>query len=156
MRIFLAGILIMFFVATSFAQENKVYLEDGKIVIQTPEEKKVLDYSAEEKYSAIKSKKWNVKKESGLLAEALSVYKEKQAPVYSQKVWISEKKDGEQSILIEYNSLQENSRIIFSPDDNYMYYIGLSDSGESTIYGIKLADQEEFVFNASDDFQLIE
>ncbi|MBU0468853.1 MAG: hypothetical protein KKD07_01035 [Candidatus Omnitrophica bacterium] len=156
MKSYLAGLFIVFFVATSFAQDNQVQLKDGQIIIKTPEEVKALDYSAEEKYSAIKLKKWDIRKESDVVGEALKVYKKKQDPVYSQKIWISEKEDGTQKILVEYKSSQEDSRIIFSPDEDYMYYIGLSDTGESMIYGMKLSGQESFVFDAADDFQLME
>lgn len=156
MKIYLAAFFIMFFVATSFAQENQVQLKDGKVMVKTSKEVKSLDYSAEEKYSAIKLKKWDIKKESDVVDEALKVYKKKQDPVYSQKIWISAKDDGTQKILVEYKSLQEDSRIIFSPDEDYMYYVGLSDADESVVYGMNLNSQESFVFNTADDFQLME
>ena len=156
MKIYTVVVFIMFFAVTSFAQENQVQLKDGKVMIKTSKEVKVLDYSAEEKYSTIKLKKWDIRKESDVVDEALKVYKKKQDPVYSQKIWISAKDDGTQKILVEYKSLQEDSRIIFSPDEDYMYYIGLSEADESVVYGMNLSSQESFVFNAADDFQLME
>lgn len=156
MKLCLVGLFMCLFVQTSFAQQNQVKLQDGKIIVQTPEETKILDYSAAEKYSVVELKRLNVRKESEVVEEALQVYKEKQAPVYSQKIWISQKDDGSQSILIEYKSLKEDSRVIFSPDEEFLYYIGLSALGENVVYGFNISAKEDLVFGAADDFQLKE
>jgi len=138
MRYLLTALFSMFLVSASFASGNTARLSGGKIIIDRPDGPKVLDYSQKVKYSNYDLKKWDIEKETDVIEEALEVYKKKSEPLYSQKVWIINK-NGTEKILLEYKSADEEDSIIFTNDENYVFYLGVSDAGQSIVYGMNLA-----------------
>ncbi len=122
------------------AQPNKAYLKDGSIVIETPEGTKRLDYRSDNRYK--KLHKWVVREEVNPVEEALKVFKKGEEKLYQKKVWIIDKQNGQKSILVEYASPSATGDIVFSPDEENIYYIGVDSSGTSYLYKMDLDNQQ--------------
>ena len=99
--------------------------------------------------------KWQVKTESGAVEDALAVFKRKGQPRYKQKVWIIDKNDNTKTYLVEYSTNDASQKkILFSPNEDFMFYLGLSPAGASVIYGMNLSTQEEFIVDSGVDFSI--
>ena len=156
MKIIFSFILFLSFAVSGFAQESSVYLKDGNILIERGGETRALDYSKKQKYANYHLKKWNVKEELNPVQEALQVYSKKSTPVYDKKIWIVDKRDGTKGIYVEYKTNNERDRIVFSPSEDHVFYLGLSPLADtSVLYGRNLLTQERFSLNNTDDFDLL-
>ena len=148
-KILIAVVILLVSAASSFSEGTAVKLKDGKIIMESPEGTKALDYSAKDKYVPVQSKKWKVDTETDPVQEALKVFKSKEEPSYKQRVWITSKSDGTEKIYVEYRSKDKEPGLIFSPNEDYAYYWGLSDEGVSIVYGIDLSDESSFSFGSA-------
>lgn len=151
--------LILAFVLSTgnicLAQDNSVYLKDGKIVVETKQGlKKALDYEESSRYSSYNLKKWGVKEKLDPVAEALKVFKRKKETFYNKKIYIFEKISGKEQIVIEYIVDKSNDKVIFSPNEDFMFYIGLSDTGESIVYGINLFSEQKFKVDSGNNLAI--
>ena len=131
--------------AQSQDQVNKAVLRDGEIVVETPNGVNVIDYDAPVRYQPYKSKKWTIESETSPVREALTVYEGKSQPLYKTTVYISQKGRAEPSLLFTYQSRDRDSEIIFSPDENFIYYIDTTDEGDHIIHGFQLKTSEDFL-----------
>ena len=123
-----------------FGEENAVYIKDGKIVIESERIVKSLDYSEEEeKYSDYNLKKWNVKEKLDPVKEALKVFKGKSRPIYKKKIWIIDKSNGEERMIVEelLKASEESKRDMYWSQDKEEEQLGgiieerVMDSSES-------------------------
>ena len=99
-------------------------------------------------------KKWRVSDKPDSVSEALSVFKKKGQALHTEKFWIINKKDGSQKIVVEYSTFDKQSPMIFSPDEDYVYYKTVSDFGETMIFGINLDTNNKFLVGDSNDFYI--
>jgi len=99
-------------------------------------------------------KKWHVKEEDSPIQKALNVYKKRDKPSYLKKLWVVDKNDGTNSFVLEYQ-YGGNDEIIFSPTEDFLYYIGLSAAGQDIIYGLNLSNRKQFVIQQGSDFDVI-
>ncbi len=153
-------VLCLFLLPQPANAENKAYLKDGKIVVETPDGARQLDYSAdkdEKRYEVITSsgKNWSVESQTKKVDEALEVYMEKDTPLYEKNVIITEDADGSQKIHVDYITKNEDETLIFSPDGNYAYYLAAAEDGKNKIYGINLNNNKTFFISTASDYQLI-
>ena len=100
-------------------------------------------------------KRWVVEKDTDPVARALEVYKKRSEPRHNRRIWLTGKTDGKKRLIVEDAALGENDKIIFSPDENYMYYLGLAPGGQSIVYGVNLASNEKFSLGSGEDFQAV-
>ena len=154
MKKIIVFVSFLVFVSPVFAQESSVHLENGKMIVQTEGETSVLDYDREQKYAPSSLNKWEVKRESSVIKEALDVYNRKSASLYSEKLSIINKEDGTQQVYVEYQSRDGNENIVFTDDENFGFYLGLSDEGTSMVYGINILDQQTKAITEADDFSM--
>ena len=139
---------------TCFAQENKAYVKDGKIVVETAEGARSIDYSGSsgQRYRSLEN--WQIKEETDTVNNALSVFKKKSEPLYKKKVWIFDR-NGRQKILIEYTTDDDDTGLIFSPDEDFVFWVGRSWFGRPTVFGRKLAANKNFIVSGGNNFNLI-
>lgn len=157
------GLLFVFLCLSGFCfgEENKAYLSDGKIVVK-PAEAPVLAQpavsgetasSSEPAPSAYNLKNWDVSEQVNPVAEALKVYKSKGEDLYTRQVYIYDKTRKHQRIYIEYTNRKNNDKVIFSPNEDYVYYRDFSDGGEGVIYGVNLLNNRRFAVDRGEDFE---
>ncbi|MCD4779646.1 MAG: hypothetical protein K8S27_03740 [Candidatus Omnitrophica bacterium] len=154
--------IIIFFVSGSFAaaqdidgQPNRARVQDGKIVIETPGGTNVVDYKAKKKYRSVSPRKWKVEKQRDPVTEALRIYEEKSKPLYTYRVFLSYRGQQEPSIIFSYKSTEDDSEVIFSPDENFLYYIDVSGEGTRIIHGLNLKTSRDFEIGPGDELDLI-
>ena len=136
-------------------KENTVYLKDGKITIESDAGIKTIDYSQKPGTQVHKLNKWEVKTvRHDPVDEALKVYKNKSGSVYQKEIVLINKEDETQTIIVEYNVEGGNDKILFSPDENFMFYAGLLPGGTNIIYGMNLSTNEEFTLDSGVDFDI--
>ena len=139
---------------TCFSQQNKAYVKDGRIVVETAQGVKSIDYSQSpgQRYSRLQ--KWTVEEEVDKVGNALSVFRKRSEPLYKRKIWIFDK-NGKQKIFIEYTSGDDDTGIIFSPDEDFVFWLGRSWFGRPVVYGRKLSKGRNFAVANATNFELI-
>ncbi|MCR4336808.1 MAG: hypothetical protein NUV91_03280 [Candidatus Omnitrophica bacterium] len=98
---------------------------------------------------------WTVEENVDPVEHALEVYKNKSRPSYRKHVWLTDKRNGTKHMIAEYSPHGTADKIIFSPDENFMYYLGVTPGGQNIIYGINLSSQEKFSLGAGEDFKMV-
>jgi len=116
--------------------------------------KKVLDYDSDQPYYFSRLKQWKVVEELSHVKEALLLYKSKKVPIYNKKIWFVNKGDEQQTVIVEYSTQKKNDRLIFSPDENTVFYLGISSSGDNAVYGLNLLTNEKLEIAQADHFQI--
>jgi len=147
-RIFFLIIVFLCCLNSSFAQEKgpEVSLKDGQIqVILSDSSIKTLDYSKDNKYSDLNLKKWIVYEKADPVKEAIKVYKNKAETSRVREVWIVDRDGKIKSVVLEYEYNEGKDKLVFSSDEDFVYYFGLSDHGGNVIYGVNLLDGKEFL-----------
>ena len=86
--------------------------------------------------------------------QALDVY-EGRDNLYDKRVWIVAKGEDDYSILIEFVTDDQDSRIVFSSDEEYAFYLGLSDAGAQTLYGMNLLSKQKYPIGLAQNFNLL-
>ncbi len=129
--------LIVFSVPPSGLAADTFYAKRHAISSTTKEKK-----DKENSFSHLQ--KWIVQDESDKIQKALEIYKNKSKPAYSKKYWIINNQTGQKSILVEYMASSPGDQIIFSPNEHYAYFVGLTPLGQHMIYGINLSNQNQF------------
>ena len=151
MQLFLMIIFVLIPVS-AFAQQKTVILQDGQIIVDSPEGGKGLDYSASDKYTEIKLKKWKVKSRTETVNEALKVFKKKSPAAQTRKIWLVDREDDSRQILVKYTYGGGKDKVIFSADENFLLFFDSSSKGESVITGMNLLSKERFVLGQGKDF----
>lgn len=100
-------------------------------------------------------KKWNVEAEADPVKHALNVYKRKSAAAYNQRIWITNKSNGTQRVLIENIAPNATDKILFSPNEDFMYYLGVAPGGASLVYGVNLLTQQKFSLGGGQNFNAV-
>ena len=102
-----------------------------------------------------KLRKWNIESQSDNVSAAIDVYKKRSNPKYTKKAWIVNRRDGTKSVLVEYTTDKKNDTIVFSPDESFAYYLGLSANGESIVYGVNLSSNQQFEIGYGSTFDTL-
>lgn len=152
---YILAILLLTLALSLEAQENKAYLKDGKIVVETKEGVRTVDYSTKNDYSNTTSKKWNISENVSPVDEALSVYKNKSEPVYKHKIHFYSESDRDVKHFIEYLSDDDSSSYLLSPQGNHLYYLGLNSTGGKYIYGHNLKENKKFPVSSGSNAHII-
>ena len=135
----------------------EIRLNDGNIIVNKNDTPMKLDYDdMENTYSPYSDlDKWYVSDNPDKVGQALKVFEDKGEPPYQERYWIINQDDQNQKIIIEYTSFDTQPNMIFSPDEDFVYYKNLTDLGETSIIGINLSTREEFMVGRSDEFDLV-
>ncbi len=99
--------------------------------------------------------KWKVYQEDVSVNKALHVFKSKSAGNYDKKVWIADNQDGSKRVLLKYATSDSGETVVFSPDDDFAFYVGSSGSGETEVFGVNLLSGSEFAVGSGDDFNIV-
>ena len=150
-------VLVLFILlagTTCLAQQNKAYVKNGKIIVETPEGVKSIDYSQPSGQRYNQLQKWTVKEEINNVNGALSIFKKRSEPIYKKKVWIFDK-NGKQKILIEYTSDDGDGGVVFSPNEDFVFWVGRSWFGRPAVYGRNLSRRGNFTVANANNFNLV-
>jgi len=145
---------MVFFASNCFSAETKAYLQNGSIMVENEDGIRSIDYSQSNKYQRYDLKKWRVREEGNPVQEALSVYNKKAAPLYKTKLWIIDKGNSGEKIFIEYSTTGNNNQVIFSPEEDIIFYLDVSLGGDQGIYGLNLLTKDKFFVDYAEHFVL--
>jgi len=153
-NLFLIILILTFICPYTFAQETRAFLKDGRVVIETPQGAKAVDFSLERGQRVYQLKNWKVKEEVNLAEEALKVYERKSGDVnlYNKEVWIYSSEDEANNVYVDFVTNKYNQDLIFSPDESYVYYMEYSPSGTQSVYGVNLSNEENFFVGVGNSF----
>lgn len=96
---------------------------------------------------------WTVREEQ-VISEALDVFRKKAQPNKRKRIWIYEQ-SGDKSFFIEYYPNERNPKVIFSPDENFAFFIAPSDKATKMIYGIHLLTGNQYPIADARPFELM-
>lgn len=147
-------IFLLVFAINAFAQDNKAYLKDGKIVVETNEGVKAIDYNHEIQSVQKISEKWTVKEEINPVEEGLAVFKNKSTPVYLKRIVLLDKEHGD-DFIFEFYTDDKSHQTTYSPNKDYLYFLGTSSDGITSVYGHNIYTKKQFLIPDSRDFQLL-
>jgi hypothetical protein len=149
-------LLAIFCCSPCLAGQTTAYIKDEKIIIEDSKgRKKISAYSKDKNRSIYNLKRWCIQTEDSPLDEAIKVFKNKAQPKYKRTILLINKKDNTQSVLIEYIPNQREDKVVFSPDENFMYFLDASSPETNIIYGINLTTNERFVVSSGVDFDIL-
>ena len=119
-----------------------------------PKETQVLELDADRAKKEYKSKNYTIKEETDIVEQALSVFKKKGRPssLYRKRIWIYATPEEENASFLSFMTNDQNQNIVFSPDEEFVYYIEISSSGRRRLKGVKIGSEEEFFINTADRF----
>ena len=100
-------------------------------------------------------KRWVVEEKADPVKHALEVYKKKSEPSYNHRIWLTSKADGKKHLVVEYASRGAGDKVLFSPNEDFMYYLGLTPAGGNIIYGVDLSSDQKFTLGAGEDFRTV-
>lgn len=104
------------------------------------------------------TKNWIVREEIDQLDEAdkvkqaLAVYKKRKESTYKHQVWIYDKIIDQNDVYVDFITNDFNKDIVFSPNEDFVYYLEYSSDGEHKVYGVKIGTEETFFINTAEDF----
>jgi len=55
-------------------------------------------------------------------------------------------------VYVDFISNDFNKDIVFSPNEDFVYYLEYSSDGEHKVYGVKIGTEETFFINTAEDF----
>lgn len=98
-----------------------------------------------------KTKNYTIKEETDVVEQALQVFKKKSKPssIYRKKVWIYDTLGEDNASFLSFTTNDQNSDIVFSPDEDFVYYVELSPNGRRRIAGVKVGSDKKFYVGAS-------
>ncbi|MDP2653084.1 MAG: hypothetical protein Q8Q08_03525 [Candidatus Omnitrophota bacterium] len=100
-------------------------------------------------------KRWTVEESADPVQRALGVYKKKSETRYNRRVWITNKADGTKKVLVEFTAGAAGGNVVFSPDEDFMYYLGVDNRGYNYVYGVNLLSSEKFTLGDADHFSTV-
>ncbi|HOW35191.1 MAG TPA: hypothetical protein PL155_02070 [Candidatus Omnitrophota bacterium] len=119
------------------------------VVVHTP------DSGESTKPAVYDLKRWKVEESTDPVQHALEVYKKKSESKYVKRVWITDKKNGKRRMIVEYTPRGANDKVMFSQDEDFMYYLGLTPAGENIVYGVNLSNEDKFSLGTAEDFNMV-
>ena len=153
MKYNLLFVLLLLSTPAAFA-ENKAYLKDGKIKLETEDKVRSIDYSATGKHDHYNLKNWEVEeKVVDAVAEAVQVYTEKKESGYRRRFVLIDRSNPHRTIIID-NAADQYGGLQFTPAEDFVYYVGLPGtgvSGATGVYGLNLLTQENFMISQGDN-----
>ncbi len=122
-------------------------------VINTPEVSESLvmaEIAQKEQNKEYKSKRYTVKEETDVVEKALNVFKNKgkSSSLYRKNIWLYSTLEDDSASYISFTTNDQNTGIVFSPDEEFVYYIETTPDGERRLNGIRISTQEPF-FNTT-------
>jgi len=148
MRVGIFVLLFIFMSFPAFAKDDNAPLLTEKMI--PSQESKSATLPSESSYNL---QKWSVKEEK-IVSDAIDVFKRKAQPIRSKRVWIYDK-NGEKNFLVEYTPNEANPKVIFSKDEDFAFFVGLSGLGENVIYGINLTTGNQYPIDTASHFEMI-
>ncbi len=100
------------------------------------------------------SKYYKVKEETDTVEAALNVFKKKgkSSSLYRKNFWLYNTLQDDNASYLSFTTNDQNAGIVFSPDEEFVYYIEITPDGERRLNGVKISTQEEFFINTADSF----
>ena len=102
-----------------------------------------------------KSKNYTVKEETDIVKRALDVFKKKSKPssLYRKKIWLYATSQEDNASYLSFMTNDQNESIVFSPDEDFVYYFEIAPGGDRRLRGYKVgSDETFFVGTAADSF----
>lgn len=134
--------------ADDILPQNKGSLEDH-VIIKSP----IVGES--DKPAVYNLKRWVVEENTDPVKHALEVYKKKSEPRYTRRIWLTGKTDGKKRLIVEYAPRGDDDKVIFSPNEDFMYYLGLTPGGQSIVYGVNLLSNKKFSLGSGENFHAV-
>ena len=143
-------ILIMFVSAVTLVWAGETAPESkGPRVVQIESGKAKKEY---------KTKSYTVREETDIVERALNVFKKKgqSSSLYKKKVWIYATPEEDNASYLSFMTNDQNEGVVFSPDEDFVYYVEISPDGRRRLKGVKVGSEETFFVDATVESFFIE
>ncbi|MBN1870414.1 MAG: hypothetical protein JW847_07575 [Candidatus Omnitrophica bacterium] len=104
------------------------------------------------------TKRYTVKEETDIVKRALDVFKRKSksSSLYKRRFWIYETLNEDNESYLSFMTNDQNAGIVFSPDEDFVYYVEISPDGRHRLRGFNVESQKRFPVNEDIDRFYIE
>jgi len=140
---------------SAFAVDNKAYVQDGKIMIETSDGVNELDYSHRGKYSKRYSSKWRTREEVKPVLDSLKAYQDKSKTYFNKRVWFIDSGNGVEDFYVEFTTDDQNYHPLILPNEHYAYYLGYSETGVKSLFGADLWGGKTFFVDQASQFKTV-
>ena len=144
-------IALVFTATLAWAEKDAPKIKDSLKAEDTVQKEQIQEAGKEGNTKEYTSQKYTVKEETDIVEQALNVFKKKGRPssLYRKRVWISDTLDGENTSFLSFTTNDRNESIVFSPDEEFVYYVEISSGGRRRLKGVKIGSREEFFVDAA-------
>lgn len=97
---------------------------------------------------------WDIKEEYKKIDRNKKFSKRSSEGLYNKKIKIFDKGTNVEKLTLEYIADKSNDEIIFSPNEDVMFYIGFDEKGESSIYGVNLYSKQKFKVDSGNNMDI--
>jgi hypothetical protein len=149
--------LFMIFAAANIcAAEETPATTESLIIADMAQDNRAADAASSENKSPYPLKRYTVKEETDTVKRALDVFKKKkaQSSLYRKKFWIYSTQTGADNSYISFTTNDQNAGIVFSPDEEYVYYVETTPDGKRRLNGVRITTQDRFFVNQPGDFYI--
>ena len=147
-------IVFIFTAAAAWAAEDTTAVTDQLIMAEMAEDGQAQESTQGSSKKEYESKRYIVEEETDIVERALNVFKSKgkSSSLYRKKVWLYNTLEDKDNVYISFTTNDQNAGIIFSPDEEFVYYLEMTPDGERRLNGIKIVGQEEFMISPAGNF----
>ena len=144
-------IIIIFWVTAAWAVEDVATVTDGSVIADIAGDDQAKEEAQDTSKNEYKSKYYMVKEETDIVEKALNVFKKKGKPssLYRKKVWIYDALEEDNASFLSFTTNDQNADIVFSPGEDFAYYLEISSDGTRRLKGVKVGSQAEFLVDAT-------
>ena len=146
-------IMFVFEVTLAWAVVNTAQVTENLIIAETEEKDQARD-AAQASKKEYRSKNYKVKEETDTVEAALNVFKNKgkSSSLYTKKVWLYNTLQDDNASYLSFMTNDQNASIVFSPDEEFVYYIEMTPDGQRRLNGVRISTQEQFFINPASSF----
>ncbi len=155
--IFIGLSAVLLFQSDGFAEKPRIYQKDARVKAQ-PNKGAASTNSPDRKSPRVyETNNWIVREEVDEVEkvhDALKVFQSRKIPVYNRRVWIYDKVVDKNDVFVDFITNDFNKDIVFSPDENFVYYLAYTPQGQSNLYGLNLTTEKNFLINPAEQFSV--
>lgn len=139
-------VIFIFGATTVWAAEDTPVAAHGPVMTDNAQDAQARDTGEHAGKKEYRSKYHTVKEETDTVKRALDVFKKKgkRSSLYKKRVWIHDTLQEDNASFLSFMTNDQNEGIVFSPDEDFVYYIEVTPGGRRSLKGLKIGSKEDF------------
>lgn len=100
--------------------------------------------------------RYTVKEKTEMVKRALKVFRDRAetSPYYHKRYWLYDTLHEDNTSYLSFTTNDQNADLVFSPDEQFAYYLEVTPGGQSRLTGIKIDTKSKFFIQPAGDFYI--